>query len=164
VLYGTLIGALGVSAAVCLLHLLLSSPRLLRRSGVVPENGSENGSGSGSGSDGAASGSAGDPRSVALLLALVTVAIQAGLPVQNLISRQIEARADAHSLDLTRDPATFVSMQHELSVRNISDLRPDAIERFLWMSHPSAPERIAMARDWARLHRVPEPPPLQQQR
>ncbi|GAA2406599.1 hypothetical protein GCM10010191_13380 [Actinomadura vinacea] len=149
VLYGTLIGALSVSAAVCLLHLLLSSPRLLRRSGVAPEGGD---------GDGAAGGAA-DPRSLALLLALVTVAMQLGTPVQNLISRQIEARADAHSLDLTRDPATFASMQHELSSRNISDLGPDPLERVLYMTHPSAPERIAMARDWARLHGVPEPPP-----
>jgi STE24 endopeptidase len=50
-------------------------------------------------------------------------------------------------------------MQHELSVRNISDLSPDAFERFMWTSHPAAPERIAMARDWARQHNVPEPPP-----
>ncbi|MFC5754842.1 M48 family metallopeptidase [Actinomadura rugatobispora] len=150
VLYGTLIGALGVSAAVCLLHLLLGSPRLLRRAGVVP------GPGGGAGPPG---GATGDPRSVALLIALVTVGMQLGGPVQNLISRQIEARADAHSLDLTRDPATFASMQHELSVRNISDLRPDMLERVLYMTHPSAPERIALARDWARLHGVPEPPP-----
>ncbi|WP_395107395.1 M48 family metallopeptidase [Actinomadura sp. SCN-SB] len=152
VLHGTLIGALGVSAAVCLLHLLLSSPRLLRRSGVVPD-GVHGGGEPPQGNPGA------DPRSIALLLAGVAVATQVGMPVQNLVSRHIEARADAHSLDLTRDPATFASMQHELSVRNISDLSPDAIERFLWSSHPSAPERIAMARDWARQHHVPEPPP-----
>ncbi|XVQ13626.1 M48 family metallopeptidase [Spirillospora sp. CA-255316] len=152
VLYGTLIGALGVSAAVCLLHLLVSSPRLLRRAGVGPGPGGDAG-------EGPPGGATGDPRSVALLVALVTVAIQLGTPVQNLISRQIEARADAHSLDLTRDPATFASMQHELSVRNISDLSPDLLERVLYMTHPAAPERIAMARDWARLHGVPEPPP-----
>lgn len=81
-------------------------------------------------------------------------------PVQNLVSRRIEARADAHALNLTRDPATFVSMQHALSVRNISDLDPDAAEYLLWLTHPSGPDRIAMARDWARLHRVQVPPPL----
>ncbi|GAA3985492.1 hypothetical protein GCM10023085_79590 [Actinomadura viridis] len=152
VLHGTLVGALGVSAAVCLFGALLGSPRLLRRAGVTAGPGRDGGR---------AAAGAGDPRSVALLLALVTVAVQAGAPVQNLISRRVEARADAHSLDLTRDPATFVSMQHELAARNISDLAPDPLERVLWMSHPSAPERIAMARDWARVHRAPEPPSLQ---
>ena len=32
-------------------------------------------------------------------------------PAQNLISRHIEARADVHALNLTNDPATFISMQ-----------------------------------------------------
>ena len=178
VLYGTLVGALGVSAAVCLLHVLLSSPRLLRRAGIGPAPGDAASPGDGRGRDGAepvsaaaseeadgasraGDGTAGatcDPRAVALLVALVTVALQLSAPVQNLVSRRIEARADAHSLNLTRDPATFVSMQRELSVRNISDLRPDPLERVLYMTHPSAPERIALARDWARLHGVPEPP------
>jgi len=141
VLHGTLIGALAVSGGICLLYVLLTSPRLRRRAGVD------------------ASGLA-DARSAALVLALVTVATQVGAPVQNLVSRHVEARADAHSLDLTRDPATFVSMQRELSVRNISDLRPDPVEYVLWRTHPAGPQRIAMARDWARMHGVTEPPPL----
>lgn len=75
------------------------------------------------------------------------------------MSRRIEARADVHALDLTRDPSTFVSMQHELSVRNISDLNPDGLEYLLWLTHPSGPDRIAMARDWSRMHHVQVPPP-----
>ncbi|WP_243774081.1 M48 family metallopeptidase [Actinomadura barringtoniae] len=144
VLWGTLIGALGVAGAICLLQLLLTSPALRRRA--------------------AAGGRLGDPLSVALLLALITVATQIGTPVQNLISRHIEARADAHALDLTRDPVTFTQMQHELSVRNISDLTPNELEYLLWLTHPAGPERIAMARDWARQHHVTEPPPLVQGR
>ncbi|SEF45569.1 STE24 endopeptidase [Thermomonospora echinospora] len=149
VLYGTLVGALGTSGAVCLLFLALTSPRLRRRAGLRDGDGAPD-----------EREAAADPRSVALLLAAVVVLTQLGGPVQNLVSRRIEARADAHALDLTRDPVTFVSMQHELSVRNLSDLRPDSLEYVLWFSHPGAPERIAMARDWARLHRIPEPPSL----
>lgn len=141
VLYGTLVGALGVSGAVCLLFLILSSPWLRRRAGLGPQD------------------AAADARTVALLFAAVAVLTQLGGPVQTLVSRHIEARADAHALDLTRDPATFVSMQHELSVRNLSDLEPNPLEYVLWFSHPSGPERIAMARTWARLHHVPDPPP-----
>ncbi|REE99509.1 M48 family metallopeptidase [Thermomonospora umbrina] len=142
VLYGTLVGALGTSGAVCLLYLVLTSPGLRRRAGLTSE---------GDAADA-------DARSVALLLAAVVVLTQVSGPVHSLVSRQIEARADAHALALTRDPATFVSMQHELSVRNMSDLRPNPLEYVLWFSHPSGPERIAMARTWARLHGVPEPP------
>ncbi|WP_243719110.1 M48 family metallopeptidase [Actinomadura sp. 7K534] len=153
VLWGTLVGALGVAGAMCLLHLLMTSPRLLRRAGIDP-------AGPPGTRPGARGTGAADPRSIALVLALVTAGTQLSGPVMNLVSRHIEARADVHALNLTRDPATFVSMQHELSVRNISDLNPDALESLLWLSHPPGPERIAMARDWARGNGVPEPPPL----
>jgi len=160
VLWGTLVGALGIAGALCLLYLLMTSPRLLRRAGADPDGGpdeapAEGGTGRAGGGRGAA-----DPRTVALLLALVTAGTQLAAPVQNLVSRRIEARADAHALNLTRDPSTFVSMQHALSVRNISDLSPDALEYLLWMSHPSGPDRIAMARDWARMNGAGVPPPL----
>lgn len=139
VLTGTLVGALGVAAGACLLYLVMTSPRLLRRAGAA---------------------SAADPRSIALLLASVAVLTQVAGPVQNLVSRYIEARADAHALNLTRDPATFVAMQRSLSVRNLDDLSPNALEYALWNTHPTGPQRIAMGRAWARLHQVPAPPPL----
>ena len=139
VVYGTLAGALGVSTGVCLLYLTLTSRRVLGRAGAE---------------------SPADPRAIGLVLAVVTLLAQVAGPAQNLVTRRIEARADVHSLDLTRDPVTFVRMQRALSVRNISDLRPDPVEYALWATHPSGPERIAIARTWARLRGVPEPPPL----
>ncbi|MGP4025280.1 M48 family metallopeptidase [Actinomadura sp. 3N407] len=161
VLWGTLVGALGVAGSMCVLHLLMTSPRLLRRAGVAAAPAASTAPpGHRPGGRGAGAGAA-DPRSIALVLALITAGTQIGAPVQNLVSRQIEARADVHALNLTRDPATFVSMQHELSVRNISDLTPDALEYLLWLSHPPGPDRIAVAREWARINHVQEPPPLE---
>jgi STE24 endopeptidase len=146
VLYGTLLGALGVAAGVCLLYLLMSSRPLLRRAGLASSR--------------SPVPAAADHRPVALLLAVVTVLIQLGGPLQNLVSRRIEARADVHALDLTGDPATFTRMQRSLSTRNLSDLRPGPLEYVLWATHPTGPERIAMARVWARVHNRPEPSPL----
>jgi STE24 endopeptidase len=91
-------------------------------------------------------------RSVPLLLATYTVVGFAVSPLSNLISRHIEARADAHALALTRDPETFVQAQHDLAVSGLDDLRPSRILYVLFFTHPSAPERIAMARDWQRQH------------
>lgn len=48
-------------------------------------------------------------------------------------------------------------MQKRLSLTNISDLSPDAVEYVLYASHPSGPERIAAARAWAELNGVPAP-------
>jgi STE24 endopeptidase len=139
VLLGTLLGALGSATLVCVLALALRSEGLLRRAGV---------------------GSAGDPRALALVLAVVALIAAVSGPVQVLASRRIETRADVHSLDLTRDPQTFVEMQRRLSITNLSDLDPPPLVFLLFATHPTGPQRIALARDWARLHGVPPPPPL----
>lgn len=139
VLLGTLLGALGAATLVCVLALALRSEGLLHRAGVD---------------------SAGDPRALALVLAIVAVIGAVSGPVQVLLSRRIETRADVHALDLTRDPRTFVEMQRRLSVTNLSDLDPPPLVFGLFATHPTGPQRIALARDWARLEGVPAPPPL----
>lgn len=139
VLYGTLVGALGTAAGVCLLYLFVTAPRVRRRTGVTH---------------------LADAGGVPLLIAAVTVGTLLATPAENLVSRQIEARADAHALDLTRDPLTFAKMQRDLSVRNLSDPSPGAFDYVMYATHPTGPQRIAMARDWARLRHVPEPPDL----
>ena len=130
VLTGTLIGALGSATAVALLGWLLSWTPLLRRSGA----------------DGP-----GDPRIVPLVLLLAAVGTLAGTPVQNLVSRQIEARADVRALELTQDPGAFTDMQRRLAATNLSDPTPPAAWQWFFGSHPTAAQRIALATDWARL-------------
>jgi STE24 endopeptidase len=139
VLAGTLLGALGVATAVVALGLLLGWQTLLDLAGAR---------------------AAGDPRVVALLLALIAVGTFLSGPVQNLVSRQIEARADVHALDLTGDPGTFARMQRRLAVTAHSDLTPPWLAYRWFASHPTAPQRIAMARTWARMHGQPVPGPL----
>ncbi|HSV64821.1 MAG TPA: M48 family metallopeptidase [Mycobacteriales bacterium] len=131
VLHGTLAGALGVAAAACAAYLLLGWPWLLRRAGV--------------------SGPA-DGRSVALLLALAAAGSLLAIPLGALASRRIEARADVHALELTRDPAGFVAMERTLAVVNIADLDPGPVSYAIFATHPTGPERIALARDWSRLN------------
>ena len=131
--FGTALGAVGAAATVCLLYLLLGNARVLSRAGVA---------------------SLADARSVPLVLALVAVLTTLGGPVQLVMSRRIEARADVHALDLTRDPDTFIDMQRRLAVTNLSDLDPAPLVYVLFASHPTAPERIALARDWEKLHQA----------
>ncbi|SEL20084.1 M48 family metallopeptidase [Streptacidiphilus jiangxiensis] len=139
VLYGTLVGALGAAGVVCLLAAALHWPPLLDAAGVSR---------------------ASDPRSLALVAALGTLAGALGGPVYNLRSRQVEARADTYALDLTRAPGTVVAMQRRLAVLNIADLAPHPLTVALFASHPPTVARIAQARAWARDHGVPDPPRL----
>ncbi|MEU4543378.1 M48 family metallopeptidase [Nonomuraea dietziae] len=92
-----------------------------------------------------------EPVAAAAIMGFLSLATVLSGPGQNLVSRHIEARADLHALDLTRDPQTFVAMQKRLAITNISDLSPDVVEYVLYASHPTAPQRIAMARSWELL-------------
>ncbi len=129
VLTGTLLGALGAAAGVCLLALLLSTG-LLRRSGAS---------------------SVGDPRVIALVLFLSALGTLLLSPATNLVSRHIEARADLHSLELTGDVPTFISTEQTLARTNLGDLRPNPFLYAVFASHPSTVQRIAMAREYERL-------------
>ncbi|MET7374444.1 M48 family metallopeptidase [Micromonospora arida] len=126
---GTLTGALGAAAAVVALYLLGSWGPLLRLAGVD---------------------SVAQPRAFPLLIALVTVAGLVAAPVQALMSRRVEARADAHALALTNDPESFESMQRRLGSVNLGDPDPPRWEYLYSASHPSTVERMAAARAYAR--------------
>ncbi|WP_306209390.1 M48 family metallopeptidase [Actinoplanes sp. RD1] len=129
VLIGTVLGALGAATSVVVLFLLGSLGWLLRRAGVE---------------------SMAEPRAIALLLALVTLAGLIGGPAQAFVSRRVEARADAHAMDLTGEPETMAAMQRRLGTVNLSDPDPPAWEHALTASHPSTVERIAAAAAYAR--------------
>ena len=66
------------------------------------------------------------------------------------MSRRVEARADAHALALTGDPATFEAMQRRLAAVNLADPDPPRWEYLMFASHPSTVERMAAARAYAR--------------
>jgi STE24 endopeptidase len=129
VLVGTLLGAVGSAFGVGLLGFLLSRPWLLRRSGAA---------------------SMGDPRIVPLVLALAAVGAFVASPVQNTISRSVEARADLTGLRATGDTETFIAMQRQLTLRSLSDPTPPWLSQFWFGSHPTVLQRIGMAEQLAR--------------
>ncbi len=67
-------------------------------------------------------------------------------PVQNGVSRAIEARADRVALEATRDPETFMLMQRTLALRSLADPTPPRWSHFWFGSHPTVLQRIGMAR------------------
>lgn len=84
-----------------------------------------------------------------VLLLLLGVQLLA-LPAGAAVSRRWERAADRSSLELTHDLDAFVRAHVELARRNLSDLAPPRLVYVLLFSHPTAPERLAFARAWAR--------------
>jgi STE24 endopeptidase len=123
VLLGTALGALGSVGAVALLALLLDTDRLRRRAGVT---------------------GAGDPSVVVTVLALTALGAFVVSPVQNTVSRAIEARADRTSLEATHAGSTFVRMQRRLALTSLSDPTPPALSQFWWGSHPTVLQRAGL--------------------
>jgi STE24 endopeptidase len=136
---GTALGGLAAVAGVIVLGYLLDSRWLTRRARVR---------------------SAADPRVVALVLAVVAVGALVTAPVHNLVSRRVEARADVHALDLTRDPAGYARMHRWLAVTNRSDLEPSPVLFGWFATHPAPPHRLVLVRWWVAHRGEPQIPAL----
>jgi STE24 endopeptidase len=85
----------------------------------------------------------------AIALSLAIVGFGMGV-ASNVLSRQVEGRADAFSLRLTRDPAAFVQLERRLALRNISDPDPPGLLHTLFGTHPTTIERIGIGEAWQR--------------
>jgi STE24 endopeptidase len=81
--------------------------------------------------------------SLAVILPLITT-------VSNQLSRDVERRADAFSLELTGDPDTFIDFQERIAVKNVSDPDPPKVARFLLGTHPTTLQRIGQAEAFRR--------------
>ena len=133
VVVGTALGALGAMTVVVALYLLSTWSGLMQWLGIS---------------------GIGDGRSVAFLLAFVALVGFVSTPLQSAASREVEARADVHALDLTGDPATFLAMQRRLAVTAKADVTPNAVVYRVFGSHPKTTARLAAARAWAEEHGV----------
>ncbi len=69
-------------------------------------------------------------------------------PLMNLLSRRREAKADLFSLNLTCDPAAFISGEKRLCDINMMDESVSRLRRIFFATHPSTLERIAMGENW----------------
>lgn len=129
VLVGTALGAVGSAFGIGLLGLVLSSRRFRSRSG---------------------GGGLGDPRTIPAVLMLAAIGALLASPVQNTISRAVEARADRAALEATADPETFVEMQRQLALRSLADPTPPRWSAFWFGSHPTVLQRVGLAREFGR--------------
>jgi STE24 endopeptidase len=94
----------------------------------------------------------GMPRTAAavpVVLACTLTAAVLLLPLENLLSRRIEAEADWVGLRATHDPGGMRSLDRRLALGGLSNPDPPAWAVWLLFDHPPVMERIAVARAYA---------------
>ena len=89
------------------------------------------------------------PVGLFVFILLSTLAI----PVQNVITRHIEAEADWMALTYDRDPAAQKALMKEFTRTALSEPNPDVVDYVLFENHPTVMQRIAEVEAWQRLHR-----------
>ncbi|MGM0819138.1 MAG: M48 family metalloprotease [Actinomycetota bacterium] len=102
-----------------------------------------------------------DPRSAALLLAVVVVAVNLAAPLERALSREVEAAADLGGLELTADPAGYRAQREAVARANLSDPDPPTWVRLLWSTHPPVVERLELGQRWPVAWSGPMPSPLE---
>jgi STE24 endopeptidase len=90
----------------------------------------------------------------ALALAASAVALPMGL-IANRLSRAVERRADAFSLELSDAPEAFVSFERRIAVQNVADLDPPRVVSALLSTHPPTGEWIGAALAYQKRRALP---------
>jgi STE24 endopeptidase len=89
-----------------------------------------------------------DPRSPALvpvLALMVTVTLFVLQVPGNSLSRSVESKADRYALELTGESRGLTDLQVRLARSNLSDVDPPGLWQFLFGTHPSTSDRIAIS-------------------
>lgn len=93
---------------------------------------------------------AGDVAGLPLLAALFAIFMFFMTPVNNTITRSMEAEADAFGLNAARQPDGFAEAAVQLS--EYRKMRPGPVEEFVFFDHPSGWNRIHRAMIWKAEH------------
>ena len=80
----------------------------------------------------------------AAALSIALVSFGTGI-ASNVLSREVEASADAYSLRLTHDPTSFIAVERKLATDNLVDPDPPGWLTALFGTHPPAIDRIGYA-------------------
>jgi Zn-dependent protease with chaperone function len=90
-----------------------------------------------------------EPAAVPLALLVLVVLQTLALPLQNAVTRNMEAEADWVSLQTTRDPGSTRRLWQGFAQQALADPSPPTWAYLLMETHPSMAKRIAMADAWA---------------
>jgi Zn-dependent protease with chaperone function len=88
------------------------------------------------------------PEAVPLSLFVLVVLTLVSQPIQNAISRHMEAEADWSALQATRDPVGASELFRHFVPTTLDEPNPSTVEYILLENHPTIMQRIAMAQAW----------------
>ncbi|ALJ16222.1 M48 family metallopeptidase [Sphingopyxis macrogoltabida] len=92
----------------------------------------------------------GDPRGFPVMMFILSLFAFLAQPVQNTLSRLDESSADAYSLKTVNLPDALASAL--VKTAEYRNPRPNAVEEFLFYSHPSVERRVRAGMDWKAAH------------
>jgi STE24 endopeptidase len=92
----------------------------------------------------------GDPRGFPVMMFILSLFTFVSMPVQNTLSRFDESSADAYSLKTVNLPDALASAL--VKTAEYRNPRPNAVEEFLFYSHPSVERRVRAAMEWKAAH------------
>ena len=95
-----------------------------------------------------------EPRSIPVLMFMVSLLGLLSLPIFNTFSRTLEAQADAYSLRTENRPDALSSALVKTAEYRYP--RPNRVEEVIFYDHPSVESRVHTAMEWKAMH--PEPP------
>jgi Zn-dependent protease with chaperone function len=90
------------------------------------------------------------PAAVPLGLLVLVVLNLLASPLQNAISRHMEAEADWMALRTTHDPAGAIQLFHRFVPTTLEEPSPSTFDYLMLENHPAIVQRIAMAEAWRR--------------
>jgi STE24 endopeptidase len=89
--------------------------------------------------------SLGTPAAIPAVVLAISIMMPALTMISNQLSRDVEARADRYSIELTGEPDALIGFQRRVAVQNVSDPDPPVWVNFLLGTHPTAVQRIGQA-------------------
>jgi STE24 endopeptidase len=95
------------------------------------------------------------PTAVPLSLLVLVVLGLLATPLENAISRHMEAEADWMALRTTRDPAAAIQLFGRFVPTTLDEPSPSTLDYLVLENHPTVVQRIAMAEAWRTYVRRP---------
>jgi STE24 endopeptidase len=95
----------------------------------------------------------GDPRGFPVMMFIFSLFTFLAMPAQNTLARIEESSADAYSLRTANLPDALASAL--VKTAEYRNPRPNAVEEFIFYSHPSVERRVRVAMEWKAKHAKP---------